>query len=317
MKTVHVVAAVIYEGEYIVLARRPDHLHKGGLWEFPGGKVEQGESVETALIRELEEELNIVPTAFSPLIQIPHQYPDKSILLDVWAVTEWHGDLHGKEGQPVTRVFPADLNDYEFPEANVPIITACQLSDRYLVTPDLPEGTDDFIEFLYQLVAAIDSGSQFVQLRQTQLDPQQYRKLATEVIRICRQKSCQVLLNAAPELVEELGADGVHLNQHRAKSLDSRPLDENYLVGVSCHDETELKQAASLGADFGLLGPVQATRTHPENQGMGWEGFNQMVKDIPMPVYAIGGMVLQDIPHVRRSGGQGIAAISALWSVGD
>ena len=125
MKRVHVAAAIIYNDQgQILIAKRPDHLHQGGLWEFPGGKVEAEETVEAALVRELQEELDITPTACSPFSQISHDYADKSVLLDFWSVTQFSGTAIGKEQQAIVWVSPKELNQYDFPEANVPIVKA-------------------------------------------------------------------------------------------------------------------------------------------------------------------------------------------------
>ena len=125
MKQVHVAVGVILDAsQNILLTRRPDHVHQGGLWEFPGGKVEPGESLALALCRELREELDIEPLRTSPLIEIQHDYGDKSVLLDVHVVWEFSGKPSGLEGQPMAWVPVARLADYAFPEANKPIIPA-------------------------------------------------------------------------------------------------------------------------------------------------------------------------------------------------
>ena len=101
MKRIHVVAAVIRGADgRILIARRADTQHQGGLWEFPGGKVEEGEAVEVALARELREELGIEVTGSRPLIKVSHDYPDKQVLLDVREVDAFTGEPHGAEGQP-------------------------------------------------------------------------------------------------------------------------------------------------------------------------------------------------------------------------
>jgi 8-oxo-dGTP diphosphatase len=128
MQVVHVAVGVILDAEKnILLTRRHDHLHQGGLWEFPGGKVEQGESLDAALARELHEELAIKPVKTSPLIEIHHDYPDKSVFLDVHVVWEFRGEAQGVEGQPMAWVSAAELSDYDFPEANKPIVAAIVL----------------------------------------------------------------------------------------------------------------------------------------------------------------------------------------------
>ncbi len=111
----------------ILIARRPDHVHQGGLWEFPGGKVEAGETAETALRRELHEELGIVIQAAEPLLEIRHSYPEKIVVLDVWRVTAYHGEPHGREGQPLLWIMPEALADFGFPAADGPIIARLRL----------------------------------------------------------------------------------------------------------------------------------------------------------------------------------------------
>ncbi|RLQ23739.1 8-oxo-dGTP diphosphatase MutT [Seongchinamella sediminis] len=125
MQRVHVAVGVILDPQQnILLTRRHGHVHQGGLWEFPGGKVEPGESLATALARELREELDIAPERSSPLLAIHHDYGDKSVLLDVHVVWQFSGEPRGLEGQPLAWVPVAELQDYAFPAANEPIIPA-------------------------------------------------------------------------------------------------------------------------------------------------------------------------------------------------
>ena len=129
MKRIHVVAAVIYgKLNEILIARRPDHLHQGGLWEFPGGKIEANETTYQGLVRELHEEIAINVIAANPFMQVSHDYSDKHILLDVWQVTAFDGEARGAEGQECCWVSIETLlredSEYEFPQANRPILGA-------------------------------------------------------------------------------------------------------------------------------------------------------------------------------------------------
>lgn len=126
-KRVHVAVGVISDGaDCILISRRADHLHQGGLWEFPGGKVEPGETVVQALRRELCEELAIDITEQQALIGIEHDYSDKAVFLDVWWISAFAGEPQGCEGQPLRWVPISELQNYPFPAANQPIVAAIQ-----------------------------------------------------------------------------------------------------------------------------------------------------------------------------------------------
>lgn len=126
-KRVHVAVGVISDGcDKVLIARRAEHLHQGGLWEFPGGKVETGETVEQALKRELHEELAIEINEFEPLLTISHDYSDKSVLLDVWWISSFAGEPNGRQGQPLQWAAIATLREFDFPAANGTIIEAVE-----------------------------------------------------------------------------------------------------------------------------------------------------------------------------------------------
>ncbi|MBL8260513.1 MAG: 8-oxo-dGTP diphosphatase MutT [Candidatus Competibacteraceae bacterium] len=106
----------------VLIARRHPQAHQGGLWEFPGGKIEPNETVDDALRRELEEELGIRLQTAEPWLQISHAYADKTVLLEVWRVTRYRGEPQGREGQPLRWAQAADLRAFAFPAADEPII---------------------------------------------------------------------------------------------------------------------------------------------------------------------------------------------------
>ena len=120
---IHVVVGVLLNGNHeVLIALRPAESHQGGLWEFPGGKVEEGESVEYALNREFKEELGISVQACTPLIQIRHEYSDKLVMLDVWLIEKFSGIPQGREGQAIEWRALSKLRAVDFPKANDRII---------------------------------------------------------------------------------------------------------------------------------------------------------------------------------------------------
>ncbi len=308
---VTVAAAAVFDGEgRVLITRRAEDAHQGGLWEFPGGKLEAGEDVRAALQRELAEEVGIHITRARPLIRVRHDYPDKSVLLDVWRVDAFAGEAHGREGQPLRWVAPEALDGLAFPAANAPIVRAVQLPDAYLITPDL--GDTPPADFLRHLASRLQAGIRLVQLRAKSLDADAYLRLAREAAALCHRYGARLLLNADARQVSAAGADGVHLSSGALRQCEGRPLAAG-LVAASCHDAEELARAAAIGADFALLSPVAATASHPDIEPLGWARFEEWVATAPFPVYALGGMGPDDIETAWAHGGQGVAAIRALW----
>ena len=309
----HVVVAVVENsvGE-LLIARRHRHLHQGGLWEFPGGKMEPGEGCFQALQRELKEELAISPVSARPLIRIPYHYPDRKVLLDVWRVLEFSGEPHGVEGQPLKWVSLDDLNRYEFPAANRPIVTAAQLPACYLITPD-PGPEEGWPFFLQQIQRSLQAGISLVQLRAPSLEREGYLRLARQVSTCALEYGARLMLNADVASLAECDAAGVHLSARRLMALQQRPIGTDKLLAASCHSHEELLHAAWIGVDFALLSPVKSTATHPQAVPTGWAGFRRLSELSAIPLYALGGLSPADLPDAWQHGAQGIAAIRALW----
>lgn len=125
MKTVLVSAVALIDVEgRVLLAQRPEGKSMAGLWEFPGGKVEQGETPEVALIRELQEELGIDTWAscLAPLTFASHSYDNFHLLMPLFACRKWDGVPQSREGQALKWVAARDLNQYPMPAADVPLI---------------------------------------------------------------------------------------------------------------------------------------------------------------------------------------------------
>ena len=309
-KRIHVVAAVIENAlEQIFIAKRPEHAHQGGLWEFPGGKVETFESAEQALKRELFEELGIHIQKFEPLIQISHDYSDKSIYLDVWRVTQFDGAAHGKEGQQTHWVNKKDLSKFDFPAANKPIITAATLPQHYLITPEPDFQHRD--SFLKTIEERLKDGIRLFQLRAKKLSSQQLETLYQEVEKICQPYDAAFLINSSIEFAIKANAKGIHLSSREL--MNSSHLPENLICAASCHSEQEITKAVQLGVDFIVISPVLKTESHPEGTPLNWKQFETLCKYSTIPVFALGGMQREHLPRAIKSGAQGIAGIRSLW----
>ena len=310
-KRVHVVAAVIRNAQQeILLALRPSDKHMGGLWEFPGGKCEAGESPQQALARELQEELGIVIDNPQPLIQVRHNYPDLHVLLDVYEVLSFTGQAYGAEGQEVRWVAPSALTDYQFPAANRTIVTAAQLPQRYLITPEQlnPE----------QLYAgaeqALAQGCELLQLRASHLSDDEYKTLAQRLQALCAGRA-QLMLKGDLAWQAEFPKAGWHLTSKQLQELagQERPVDQNRLLAASCHSAEELQLATALQVDFVTVSPILPTQTHPGAATLGWDAAQALLLEFNAPAFLLGGLTEQDIVQARAIGGQGVAGIRGFW----
>lgn len=301
----HVAVGVIKNaaGE-ILISQRPNHVHQGGLWEFPGGKVEAGESVIQALRRELHEELAINVERSEPLIKIQHHYPDVSVLLDVWLVEDFSGAVHGREGQPIRWVAADHLKNYSFPEANLAIIHAAQLPCFYAILDEA-----DAEVLIANLQKILAKGVQLIQARLKNLSPLAVEAFLQQALPLCQQYNADLLLNSAVARTDRhFHHLGLHLTSHDLMLFTERPKTEGWLA-ASCHNLTQLRQAEKIGVDFAVLSPILRTETHPVAVTLGWETFAELVAEVNIPVYALGGLQCEDKEIAKALGAQGIAGI--------
>ena len=305
-ETIHVAVGIIYhENHDILITKRPEHVHQGGLWEFPGGKVEAGETVELALARELMEEVGIQVISAQPLIKINHDYGDKSVLLDVWQILNYSGKPQACEAQAMQWVSREKLHNYCFPTANLPIIKALQLPVYYPILdgPSITEVLNNFKK-LQQL------GISLLQLRIKSLPPEHVKQIATQVLAECRSQQISVLINSDLKL-GDITADGIHLSSRRLLACQSRPSDYRW-VAASCHNLAELQHAERIGVDFAVLATVQATASHPGQKPLGWNKATYLINQVNIPIYALGGLQRNDLNKALQAGAQGIAGISTF-----
>lgn len=295
----------------ILLAQRPAGKHLAGTWEFPGGKREDGESAPVALARELAEELGIRVESASPWLTLTHRYPEIVVRLQLYTVDTWHGRPRGLEGQPLRWVTNAEMRALPMPAADRPIVRALSIDDRYAITPDPGKlGSRDAL--LDWARSALERGIRLFQLRAKSLDEAARLEMSREFAHLMAEAGARWLLNGPPELAAQAGADGVHLDGARLRSVQARPLSDDFLVAASCHDETELARAGDLALDFVTVSPVQTTASHPGANMLGWAGFERLCRRSPLPVYALGGVTPADLQRAREHGGFGVAGIRAF-----
>ncbi|MEW5787859.1 MAG: Nudix family hydrolase [Pseudomonadota bacterium] len=305
---VHVAAAVIEaaDGRFL-MASRPAGKVYAGWWEFPGGKVEAGETPRQALDRELQEELGIRVTEAWPWLHRSYVYPHAHVLLHFFRVTGWAGEPHPHEGQSLAWTRAGQPEVAPILPANGPILKGLSLPLEYAISDVAGLGEAAFLE---RLVARLDAGLGMVQLREKELPGRDYARLAGRVAELCRSRGARLLLNGHADLARDLGV-GLHLPSAALARLNARP--DLEWVGASCHDAVELARAGELELDYALLSPVLPTASHPGAGGLGWERFAALLAECSLPVYGLGGLTRADLRTARALGGHGIALKSAAW----
>jgi 8-oxo-dGTP diphosphatase len=305
---VEVAAAVLLraDGSEFLLAQRPAGKVYAGYWEFPGGKVEPGESVRAALVRELHEELGITVTACAPWLTRVFTYPHATVRLNFWRVTGWDGNIGtsaplehsavdwlacGKTAT-VAPILPA----------NAPILKALALPTRMAITMAEIEGTERQLE---RLEEALANGLRLVQVRERSWPVANRLWFAEAVTRVAHDHGALVLINNDADIARTVGADGLHLPAAALAACTQRP--DFAWVGASCHSAAEIVRAGELGLDYALLGPVLPTPTHPEAAGLGWSRFADLIAGTAIPVFALGGMKNDLLADAQGVGAHGIA----------
>ena len=302
------VAVLQREDGCVLLAQRPAGKPWEGYWEFPGGKIESGEAAEQALARELHEELGVDPDQVYPWVTQEYAYPEKRVRLHFYRVLAWHGQLHGREGQSMSWENPSAVNIGPLLPANDKVLRALSLPSVYAITNAKKYGDT---EFMQRLKAALEKGVRLVQVREHDMQPEQLESFARRVVEMAHAHDARVLVNGDEALARCCGADGVHLPGAQLMRLKQRP--GTRMWSASCHDAAELAQAARLSADFVVLSPVLPTPTHPDAAGMGWEKLAALVKNYPLPVYALGGMKPELLDTAMRYGAHGVSLLSGIW----
>lgn len=316
-KVIEVAVAIMVKpnGEYL-LASRPDGKGWAGWWEFPGGKVESGELPEAALARELQEELAVTPTSIQSWIKRRYYYPAtkddvaKTVLLYFFFVRAWRGELKPLEGQALAWQHPQHLSVDPVLPANAPIMHALSFPEVYAISNASEMGEE---AFLVALKEQLKQGLSLIQVREKQMEQDALAAFASQVQVLAQPYDARVIINADIALARKLGLAGVHLPSRDLMQLKTKPSD--LLVSASCHDADELRHAQVLDLDFVTLSPVAETLSHPGADVIGWEVFAAMVNIMTVPVYALGGMKLLDLPKALSSGARGIAMQRGVWAL--
>jgi 8-oxo-dGTP diphosphatase len=307
---VDVAAAVLIRSDgAALLAQRPLGRVYSGYWEFPGGKVEPGEPVAEALVREIREELGVEIEQAFPWITRVFTYPHARVRLHFHRVYAWRGEPRALEHQALAWQRPEAITVYPLLPANGPVLRGLLLPAEYAITRAGELGVEPFLS---RLEAGLRRGLKLIQVREKAFGHEALEEFARRVVALARAYGAKVLVNADAALARETGADGVHLTAEQLRGVSDRP--DFPWCGASCHSGEELRCAEALGIDFAVLGPVRATPSHPHAVPLGWKRFSEIARGAAMPVYALGGIVPGDLEQALSCGAHGIAMVRGSWA---
>lgn len=302
------VAVLIRSDGAVLLARRPAGKAYAGYWEFPGGKIEPREPSAEALRREIREELGVeIEHAYAWITRV-FAYPHALVRLHFYRVYRWRGEPRALEHDALAWQSPGAIDAEPLLPANGPVLRGLQLPAEYAITRAGEMGVEPF---LIRLEARLEEGLKLIQVREKTLPREETRNLAQRVIAMARARGAKVLINSDIALARELGAEGVHLTAAQLRAGEPRPGFE--WCGVSCHSAEELRLAEAIGADFAVLGPVRETPSHPESIPLGWQRFGEVARGAAVPVYALGGVISQDLELALSCGAHGLAMVRGSW----
>lgn len=310
------VAVIFNERGQVLWGSRPEGKPYAGYWEFPGGKLETGETVWQALVRELKEELGLLAKEGGPWFVIDHDYEHAKVRLHLYRVWAFEGNPQSLEGQAFK--WGALHSDEVAPilPATAPLLPVLNQPKVMAVTNYLADGLD-LTQTKLDHALQRTSGHLRVYFRETGCESTNLERDFSACCTWCSTHHVPLAVNSSSVL--DLLAKNcplpsdlqLHVTQEHLMNTPE-VLKQFPLVGASVHDSDSLNLAFEKGAQYAVLGAVKQTATHPNRSPLGWSGFSKLVESTKLPVYAIGGLTWEDLLQAQRAGAHGIGMIRGL-----
>lgn len=328
-RIVDVAVGVVVDAEgRVLIGQRVEGKPYAGWWEFPGGKFEAGEDAHAALVRELHEELGLEVEVSNPWVVREHVYDHAHVRLHFRRVTRWRNAPSSREGQAFVWRPPHAIDVAPLLPATIEPVRWLGLPGRYWLSNANELGVDVFLARLQARVRAAMSASAnrvgtnrastnraMILVREPGMSDARVDDLLARLIATLdaagARDSFPLLVSSRHSREAWARAGGVHLTSRDLLAARERPPLER--VAASCHDAAQLHHAAGVGADFAVCGPVLPTESHPDAPGLGWAGFGKAVGLTRIPVYALGGLSVDDEARAHEAGAHGLALQRAAW----
>lgn len=307
----------------VLLGSRPNDKPWPHWWELPGGKIEPNEGVTDALIRELQEEIDITPTHISPWVRYIHHYPRSTVELHFCQVSAWEGEPTPQENQRLAWYHPQQPTPLAIGPilpATFPVLKWLSLPRQYLLSQI--GSTLGLAAWLQRLEQALKQGLRLVQFREPAWEQEQPNSSTLfdalqQTVALCKRYQARCLVNSVHNLDWVQHCDGLHVRSSDATTLLQASirtqLSSTQLLAMSAHTRTDLQLAQQLNTDFVVLGHVLDTPSHPHQPALGWAQFSALAAEASCPVYAIGGQNPTTLTTAQAHGAHGIAGIRQLF----
>jgi len=287
----------------VLMAERPAGKPYAGFWEFPGGKIEPGETVEQALERELGEELGVRIGASYPWVVMEYDYPHAYVRLHFRRVFEWRGTAHPAEGQRLLYLQPGATPPAPLLPAAVPALRWIELPTMTLASPGCWTQPAQAAAWLD---AAIERGARQLTWHEPALEGAALRKALQHACAAARAYGARVLVDSrdlARAAVPALAADaGCLLGSAALRAAGARPA--HAWVGAGVRDRNDLERAAALACDFAIIEPGAPDGGAGDAR---WDRIGALCRAAPLPVYAPVAPGAQALQQAWRCGAHGLA----------